>query len=190
MDREISAEEIYEWVVAFMAEHSCKRFEENVKFVFKLAFKHLKFNFQQSNLDSQQPQSTDLAFYKFYFEELSKKWQLPLSEFYDPLNNKTRHKTLTGEYMKLVFASEKFRTHFKSYLLSGQLKSDYQAGVPNKILKLLKRFDKCFDSRDLSNNTSVIGSMRRYFRTNKQCKLPWTDMEITSAVETLAQLCK
>lgn len=188
--KEISVEEIYEWVLSFVNETSHKRFEENVKFVFKLVFRHLRTNFYKDNLADSNIKINENEFYSYYFEDVSTELGVPLSEFYDPLNHKTQHRTLSNEYLRLLFTSKKFKQQFMSYITSGKLICDYQESIPNKILKILKRFDKLFDCNNLNNNDRVLNDIRKYFRTNKQCKLPWTKNEVLSAIETLKQTCK
>lgn len=189
MGREVSLEEIYDWLTRFMAEESCKRFEENVKFVFKIIFKHLKSEFQ-GTLIQVNSMGPDFVFYKYYFEDVSVRMGIDLSQFYDPLNYKTPHKTLTNEYIKLVLSSQRFKQRFHSYLASGRLKSSYQETIHKKIYKVLKRFDKLFEFSDLSAAPSAIEQIRRYFRSNRQCKLPWTEKEVDEAVESLMSLSK
>lgn len=77
MGREVDVEELMEWTRQFSASGSTKRFEENVKFVFKSAFKHLRAQFGREDDD---------AFYSHYFGELSNREGIPLSQFRDPLN--------------------------------------------------------------------------------------------------------
>ena len=188
--KEISIENIFEWICELLAEDSTKRLEEDVKFVFKLAFKHLKTEFARYCCDSKSDVDNEDAFYRFYFGEISDDWKISLSEFYDPLNRKNAHRTLSNEYINRLMTSERFKTHLREYLASESLLSEYRNNVPKKIFKILKRFDKLIIMNDVENNKKIINIARQYFRYNRQCKLPWTDKEVKSAMKKISLFCK
>lgn len=186
MGREVSVEEIYTWTKRLQVENSFKRVEENIKFVFKLTLRHLRTTFFAKNNINKPNTEDELCFYKYYFGDLAKSLSLSLSEFFDPLNFKTNQKTLNIDFLKRVFLSSEFRNNFMNYLSSGQLKQDYQATIPSKIVNLLRRFERLMSlSQKLD---SVVTSVHRYFRTNRQCKLPWGENEITIAVNTFISM--
>lgn len=167
-----------------------KRFEENVKFVFKATFKHLRNQFLKSKHCASFTETIDNEFYEYYFGELSVALNTKLCEFRDPLNHANHHKTLTHEYLRLVLRSPLFKSAFLDFLSSGQLKSDYQRTIPNKILKVLKRFDYYTDPSSSDQQNTAAHQVRKYFRVNRQCKLPWTEVEVNGAVDCLKQACK
>lgn len=159
-----------------------------MKFVFKLTFKKLKSNLQRNKKNLNK--DMDTYFYEYYFSETAERLQLSLENFFDPLNNaKTHLKTLSHDYIKRLMSSQLFRDDFLDYLNSGQLQRDYKSLIPNKIFKILSRFDDMFGSNNKETDLYGIKEVQRYFRSNKQCKLPWTDKEILWSVENFKTLC-
>lgn len=190
MGREVSIEEIYQWTKDFQCDFSNKRVEENVKFVFKLTLKHLRtIHSKNTGLSINTPEA-ELSFYNYYFSALAKQWNMPITDFFDPLNYKTQQRTLNSEYIHRLFKSTEFSANFLKYLESGQLKLEYQASIPKKLIKLLHRFDKLWAYHGSEKSDELIFSVQKYFRTNKQCKLPWTEREVDSAIQNLIQMCK
>lgn len=184
--REITVAEIYEWTVNFMQEMSPKRFEENIKFVFKLTFKNLKNSFLKKNKISFYSKKFDDKFYEHYFLELANQFDVPIEQFYDPLNNNFGIKTLNGEYLRMLFRSSQFKKDFFEYLESGLLVENYQKNVKRKVRQLLLKFDPLFDSDQPDKSVHGIRQVQKYFRVNKQCKLPWLKSEILTAIETFS----
>lgn len=182
--REITVQEIYEWTMAFIREASPKRFEENIKFVFKLAFKKLKNNLLRQHYISFYSKKFDVQFYSYYFGERAKLLDVKLEEFYDPLNHKGALKTLNNEYLRLVFSSPKFKTDFHEYLNTGQLIEDYHINLKRKIRQLLVKFDHICGSKDTTGVEDSISAIQQYFRLNRQCKLPWMHIEVITAIQT------
>ena len=182
----MSIPEIYDWTVNFMQDMSPKRFEENIKFVFKLGFKKLKNKIFKKNRISFYSKKFDCQFYDYYFLKLSQKLNIGIDQFYDPLNNKNGPKTLNHDYIKLIFKSQEFKQDFLEYLESGLLLKEYQATVKRKIRQLLLKFDNIFASSDPEIINQGIRAIQKYFRKNKQCKLPWVDSEINTAIRTFA----
>lgn len=184
MGREVSVQEIFEWTSGFIYQPSSKRFEENIKFIFKLAFKKLKTNMLKKNRISSYSKKFDVQFYNFYFLELAVTRGLQIEEFYDPLNSKSGTKTLNNDYLKLVFSSDQFRKDFLGYISSDEIFDDYQANLKRKIRQLLFKFDRLFDQKNEENERSGIVAIQSYFRRNRQCKLPWLQSEIHTAIQT------
>lgn len=177
-------EEIYEWADKVIKEVSSKRFEENLKFVFKLAFKKLKNNLLRRYKISFYSKKFDFQFYEYYFGETAKHSGIDIEHYFDPLNSRGVNKTLNSSYFKLIFQSEEFKRNFLIYVKSGQLLLDYQANLKRKITQLLMKFDYMFSSTDPLMTARAIASVERYFRKNKQCKLPWLCSEIIIAIKT------
>ena len=167
-----------------MREVSPKRFEENTKFVFKLAFKKLKNTLLRMGRISFYSKKFDFKFYNYYFQETADELGISINRFYDPLNIKSDIKTLNNDYLKLVFSSPEFKRDFMNYLNKGGLVKDYQNHLRNKIRQLLIKFDHFFNSSDPKVIEKGIKAVQRYFRDNKQCKLPWLHSEVVTAVQT------
>ena len=169
--------------MGFINEVSPKRFEENIKFVFKLAFKKLKSTLLRKNRISFYSKKFDSQFYNHYFHKAASRLGIRIEEFHDPLNSKSGSKTLNNDYLKLVFTSEEFKRDFMDYLTGG-LVEDYQNNLRRKVRQLLVKFDHLFDSLNPSVIENGITTIQKYFRTNKQCKLPWMKNEVVTAVQT------
>lgn len=133
---------------------------------------------------------SEVAFYRYYFTDTARRLDLPLTDFFDPLNYRSRQKTLNNDYISLLFTSPLFRRDFHEYLSSGHLKTMYQASIPNKLLKVLIRFERLMLTNGPQKIEETIQSVQKYFRTNKQCKLPWTEKEVNTAIDNLIQLCR
>ena len=93
LGRSVDVAELHEWALRFSSAPSSKRLEENVKFAFKSAFKHLRSKHSAETRGSVAAPD----FYAFYFGETAAAMRLPLSAFHDPLNVGTAHRTLTHE---------------------------------------------------------------------------------------------
>jgi len=173
---------LYECCLKIQKDAKTKRSEENLKFVFKNVIKHLKNSFFDSVKQNSINNHEDDHFYEFYFGKLAKEWSVSISHFYDPLNKKVNHKTLCNEYLNQVMCSTQFKTDFLKIIVSDTLQTEYQLSVPKKIKKLLKRFDDKFIYCTDDNLDKNIDFVRRYFRSNRQCKIPWTSKQINSAI--------
>lgn len=133
---------------------------------------------------------SDVVFYKHYFDNIARQMDRPLNDFVDPLNYRSSQKTLNNDYISLLFTSPMFRRDFHAYLASDQLKSAYRHSVPSKLFKVLVRFERLMHDNGMQKMQETIESVQWYFRKNKQCKLPWTEVEVNTAVDNLLQLCK
>jgi len=167
-----------------MHEVSPKRFEENIKFIFKLTFKKLKSTLLKKNRISFYSKKFDCQFYNYYFLDISTKQNTSIEEFYDPLNCKGSTKTLNNDYLKLVFTSPQFKKDFIEYLDDGSLVRDYHTNLRRKVKQLLFKFDHFCDYNDPIGMRQDILAIQRYFRRNKQCKLPWLHSEVVTAIDT------
>lgn len=132
----------------------------------------------------------DIHFYNFYFLETAMLKGLQIQEFYDPLNSKTATKTLNNDYLKLIFSSPRFRNDFLSYIGSDEIFIDYQSNLKRKIRQLLIKFDRIFFVKSKDVEEKGIRAIQRYFRTNRQCKLPWLQSEIKAAIQALCTTIK
>ena len=181
---ELQIEEVIRCANALAEEASIKRFEENIKFVFKLAFRRLKSNLLKQNRIAFYSKKFDNQFYEHYFKETAERLAIDIKEFYDPLNTKSKAKSLNIEYLKLIFNSPAFKIDFVRYIDSETVKLDYQNTLKRKIRQLLLKFDHCFGSENDAMVTVGLEKVQHYFRKNRQCKLPWTNTEIVTAVNT------
>jgi hypothetical protein len=175
---------ITELVRRIRPQKSKKRIEERKKFVYKHAMKKLKQIFCNTDKVRFHPDN-GVNFYQFYFGEIAAAKGIPIEHFFDPLNVKYRDKlfkTLSNQYLSLIFESEPFRKDFRDYLSDNSLVEDYQKAIPSKIEKLLSRWEEKLSSSQ--NSSQVLGDISKYFGGNKQCKLPWSLEEVTHAARS------
>ncbi len=172
----------YELVVQMNTGESYKRVEENLKFIFKLSFRHLKKNFEKSRSFLGFSKRSEELFYRFYFERESKERGIPLKEFFDPLNYVVDSKTINQSYLRRVLSVYGFRSDLLKYIKSGEFKRDYQRSIRSKLNKLLGRFDSLFECQEDLEKKNYSTRVKRYFRRNKQCKLPWSEREIEKSL--------
>ena len=170
-----------------MKEPSSKRFEENIKFIFKITFRKLKLMLLKRFQISVYSKKFDDQFYDHYFKDLVEGGKYKMEDFYDPLNTKNNLKTLNNDYLALVFESPEFKRDFISYISGADIQLDYQKTIKRKLTHLLSKFDGFFEG---DNQEVGIQKIQKYFRKNKQCKLPWTQTEICTAVNTFMFLIK
>ena len=176
--------EILEYLDQF---NSTKRVEENIKFIFKLTLKRLKKDYQIQKANSINDKKESLNdFFTFYFKEFVDMWGLDIMIFTEPLRKKIYQKKLNHEYIKRIFAAKSFKTDFLKHINSGEFKREYQGTIPNKVFKLLSRFDRLFANEDEQATVEVV---HKYFKRNKQCKLPWTEKEINNSIIDFNALC-
>lgn len=186
--------ETYAWLVSEYSGNSHKRVEENTKFIFKHTLKRLKTDFFESQGAGNGSAATEEAFYDHYFGVI--KGKLPLEAFFDPLNQKQRRpvnspKTLSLNYIELVFSSPSFRANFERYIghpnpEESEFLSEYSSTVNSKLQKTFYAWEKRFDK---ANCASEAGrEMLDYFEKNHQCKLPWTKAEVLAAVRVFLEL--
>lgn len=189
-NNDIPLDELITCTNSFIDEASTKRFEENVKFVFKLAFRRLKSNLLKQNRIAFYSKKFDIQFYEFYFKEVANRLNIDLKDFYDPFSTKGKAKTLSVDYLKLMFNSSTFKFDFIRLIDNEAVKLDYQNTLKRKIRQLLVKFDHYFGSTDEKVVQNGIDKAQNYFRKNRQCKLPWTSNEIITAVNTFEFMMK
>lgn len=163
---------------------SKKRKEEKIKFVFKHTIKNLKKRFFTANhlptcLENEE------KFFVYYFELTHKAKSLPLETFFDPLNTShslnPKFKTLSKDYLCLLFESGQFAADFIEYMKSKFLK-DYQHNIIKKFKKLFKKLRKRMRQSGPAMYDPVIVEFTDKFTSNKRCKLPWSKKEIEDAI--------
>lgn len=173
-----------------MDEASTKRFEDNVKFVFKLAFRKLKSTLLKRNRISFYSKKFDSQFYEYYFKDTAQRLNMNITEFFDSFDTKKKAKTLSVDYLKLVFNSPVFKEDFVSYINGEAIRVDYHTTLRRKIRHLLLKFDPFFVGEDKQSVKIGIEKIQNYFRKNRQCKLPWTNNEIITAINTFSYMVK
>lgn len=163
---------------------SRKRKEEKIKFVFKHTIKNLKKEYFASNELQNCPENEEKFFFH-YFEFTHKEKELPLEAFFDPLNTShalnPKFKTLSKDYLSLLFSSAGFNAAFLAYIETGFVK-DYQDNVCKKFKKLFKKLRKRMRLASPGKYGAVISEFITKFGANKRCKLPWTQKEIRNAI--------
>lgn len=176
-----------------------------MKLIYKLALSHLRARFFNNLPIKANMDKPEALFYKHYFNDFAKQVDVSLVHFVDPLNFKNSIKTINEKYLRLLLSCTKFRNDFAAYLTSGNIKVIYQASIAKKLSKLFARIERLMfreansdqnkikshqhDNCDKLSNKPVYNA-RCYFRCNKQCKLPWTSIEIDTATKHLLNLCK
>lgn len=150
-----------------------RRNEEKFKYVVKRGFKYLFKKFKALNhffiLGTKK--LDEIQFYKYYFEEISIKLNLPIDLFYLPGSKLQKYsikclkfdKTVSTCYMEKIFLSKKFKEDFIKYVLNEFSLESYKIR-DEKIMKILDKFKN-----------------DKY----KNLRLPWTNNEISFAQQTL-----
>lgn len=166
-----------------------KRTEEYNKFVYKHTLKRLKQNFAR---DHKRPQSSEQDFYQFYFQELVRSDpKYEISHFFDPLHGREglsangAAKSLSLQYLGLVFRSPKFRQAFERYLCTpspeeSEFWRDYSRGIRKKLERIFYSWERKFQKTE--HTLRVRDKMLSYILKSNQCKLPWTRAEVLAAV--------
>ena len=177
----MTIEEAYYLTLDVINGSGTKRVEESVKFIYKSALKALRTEF--GTIRVFQTDEDIKPFYEHYFGDLAEQLKLPIQDFFDPLNNDTKFKTLSKEYLKTIFRSQRFKTDFYKHL-DERLMFEYQSSIPNKILQIVRRFEDKFEEMTSREQGRGIRNLRQYFRDNKQCKLPWMEHEIVESIKS------
>lgn len=161
-----------------------KRKEEKIKFVFKHTIKNLKkvyFNEHKLAFASE----NEPKFFTYYFHSSDELKQIPIDNFYDPLNTSYTlnpcYRTLSKKYLHLLFKCVTFREDFLNFVKNNLL-TDYQSRVNKKFKKLFKKLRKRIRTAGNSKIADVIREFIAKFNENKRCKLPWVADEILSAI--------
>lgn len=165
----------------FKESQSFKRQEENMKFIFKWTLKKLRINLKDNPSFTDKDTYSEKGFYQFYFGELSEMWGIPLEVFYNPISSKIYQKKFNKEYLTRLFSSERFKRDFLCFV-NKDFEVDYLEGISNKLCKTLMKFDRFFNKKDEESYVKGVKAVKKYFRLNRQCKLPWTQSEVADAI--------
>lgn len=168
---------------------SFKRIEENNKFVMKHTLKNLATLLRATLQVQATNRNFEQRFYCYYFEEILKKRpDLTLESFYDPLTNskklKSSQKTLSSKYLDLIFSSPKFQKDFKEHVFepvpeNSPFAQVYQSSVRPKLEKIFVRWEG-----ENSSKKDLRAEIEKYIGRSAQCKLPWTQYELVTAVKS------
>lgn len=173
---------------AFQYRASEKRFEESVKLLFKVTLKKMKLDFQKRKGVFTTLSKIDSIFFAEYFQEKCDEWGLDLKIFYDPKNYREQQRKLRHDYLNLLFSSVKFRDDFFNNLDSGLVEENYIKTIPRKLENILLRFDDLFERESEEKMKKGLSMVKKYFRNNKQCKLPWTRFEIRHGIKEFKKM--
>lgn len=172
---------------------SSKRIEENNKFIMKHAFKNLskllkiklKINVSNKNFEQQ--------FYHYYFDEvLSRRPDLKIEDFFDPLTSSdsknSKIKTLSSNYLELIFQSNLFRKDFVFHLSSPNVENSlfvkiYQRTIVPKLEKIFAKWESKIGAEQEAS-LKLQMDILSYFEKNNQCKIPWSTVEVTTAINS------
>lgn len=150
----------------------------------------MKSNLQKKNKISFYSKNFDLQFYTYYFKDVAEQSNITIEEFFKKLDPKKASKTLNNDFLRQVFSSVSFKNDFMTYVNGDDIISDYQATLKRKIKHMLIKFDSYFNITEPEKVMIGIEAVQKYFRKNRQCKLPWTFTEITTAINTFKFVVK
>ena len=157
---------------------SSKRPEENNKFIYKNNLKIMIKNFLKAK-NLKKTKENENLFYIYYFEEISKKKNISLKSFYDPLNVKQKVLTLNNKFLNLIFSSKKFKKDFFE-----TLKNDLSIHYEKLIIKKFEKFFWKFEKKRflIGKKNQITLKLINYLFKSKRVKFPWDNYEITEAI--------
>ena len=169
-----------------------RRNEENVKFIMKYTMKYLKKEFLYEHHIFDLKKGEELVL-KHFFLDHSKKMGLPLDAFSDPLNNtfivNGTYKTITKDYLYIIFSQEEFKKKFFSYL-DNEFKRDYHVIVKKKLKRKLSTVESMLMDNNQTECKDFVTKLSDVLRNEKGCKMPWLDQEIDWAVYSFKKRIK
>lgn len=163
-----------------------KRPEECYKFIHTRVLKYLKRRFR-SNFNIKKDLNSN--FYRYYFQGLAERLQIPISKFNYPLyvrqtkgGKPIERMALNADYFKLVFKSRRFKHEF-DYFTSDILLFDCRQDIIQKLERMMLKWENQIKK---SSVDSALFEIEEYLLKNKHCKLPWTLLEIRNSVQKLS----
>lgn len=163
---------------------SSKRTEENNKFVLKHTLKLMKKEFFKkrqilSSVDA------DEQFFQYYFGDTQ---MLKEGSKSFGRNLGSNCGSLSISQMRKILEVKKFSVDFFNFLKvdnfeKNLLVTSYSKTIPRKLKKLFKKWEKPWVKQRKATRVNILD----YFRNNSQCKLPWTNREVISAVSQALQ---
>lgn len=177
-----------------MVKSNClKKNEERWKFIYKKTIKALKQNYFLKFIETtSKPSSED--FLEYYFGECSRKFNIPIHYYKDPLiekykkRNETKKKkkddnspkSINTKFLKIIFQSPHFVKDFFEYI-DTSFKVDYLFEIPEKFFLIFKNY---------VNTSKNLNTSKEYFQNNKRCKLPWTFHDVDLAITAMKDIYK
>ena len=164
---------------------SCKRPEENYKFIFKRCIKFLKERLYVHSAKKLRKRQLDEYFFEHYFTEVCKQQNISMDLFRHPRRGQiggSGPKTVSIEYIRTVAKSREFVKDFNSYMYR-HLQTDYEEAADHKIYSMIKKWEETYANG--SDRNEATKTIVEYILKNKKCKLPWNHKEIETAMETV-----
>lgn len=159
-------------------ENKClKRNEEKNKFIYKLTMKSLKDKYYKK-YGRKKNCYDEKRFYEHYFKNLVNKLNLDITEFYDPLNQKTKKKCLNNSYFQLIFSEKLFYKDFFD-IVENILKNKIFRSHSKKFEKILSQYESFFEN---VNFEDAINNILKKIKESKRIKFPWNNQEIDTAI--------
>lgn len=168
--------------IRYLQKNSSRRLEEQVKYVFKWAFKNL----MSPELNPIKKGSRKMAkpiiaqrFYERYFGAVSRLENIPLEKFVLPGSgaNSSSYKTFKNEYFQNIKKSPEFIELFRKQLLSLEESSS------QLINKELEEFVDRISQRKVLGES--LEDLEHYIQS-KDSKLPWTRLDIKAAIQLVS----
>lgn len=161
------------------AQKPLKRTEENNKFVFKHTLKLMKQQFRKRLDRPIWTKELEEEFIRFYFADQRE-------ESFIFLAGKGKARSLSLSMLRKTFLAPKFTSDFLRFIQEPSIENSfliqaYVASIPKKLTKLFRRWEAALSQDQNRAQNQVL----EYFRTNSQCKLPWTVNEILLAVQSI-----
>ena len=156
-----------------------KRTEENNKFVFKHTLKLMKQQFRKQLNQPIWTKELEEEFIRYYFSDQRE-------ESFIFLAGKGKARSLSLSMLRKTFLAQKFTSDFLRFIREPSVENSfliqaYIASIPKKLTKLFRRWEAALSQDQNRAQNQVL----EYFRTNSQCKLPWTVNEILLAVQSI-----
>jgi hypothetical protein len=180
--------DLTELILAATDKKSNKRIEERKKFVFKQIIKLIKQKFCGTSKIRSHPSNSGLFYQHDFGDLVTSNDNITLEMFYDPLNPKLKNpvfKTLSNEYISLIFKSADFKVHFIAEMDPETFILNYRSGLSNKLQVLLDRWEQLVQKNVPADE--LAKEMTKYFRENRQCKFPWTVREIRHSLQSFGK---
>lgn len=164
-----------------------RRPEECYKFVLTRVLKHLRRQFEaEEGCTNPEQRLNDV-----YFRPVSDKFGIPMSDFNYPLAGNQKGKFhFNFLYFSKIFKSDAFLQKIFEYTKE-DIFVDFQKDLNKKVAALTHKWERIL-SNDLAFIDYAQMSILRYVIFNKRCKLPWTQVDVTNAIERvkdLIQIC-
>jgi len=167
---------------------SCKRLEENYKFVLSRCIKHLKKQLPKGKHRKIRKREFDTYFYQYYFGDVCKSANVNLQDFHIPRASADivlKTKTISDEYISRLTQSKLFTQACLSYMGS-QLREDYKAEMNSKIDKLVESWESTY--KDAGDKEKVVDGIVGNIVHSQRFKLPWVSSEVDVAIESVRSI--